>query len=593
MMILRLMCFNAKFLICLILTAFLTATVSAQEETAQEVTAAEETATEETTEDLFPDFDVSEDEENTQDESAQSTEVDDEGITDVPLGRDPNQPMTMEEAIQTGGQLLADGRLTEAVQLFSQVLNQPQGKGNIQALAGRGKAFAELKYYDLALKSFDKVLQQSPNNPYALGERGKVLIEVENFREAIDDFERAVENFPTNPEFLKNYGKALIRFGQKESQMGNFEAGTNISRGVSALGTAIERLERYLNDENFAEERKELVKEELAEARFERGLGNQTIGEFELALSDFETAYELAPDNLRYAEHVGNAYYDSGVRDAFMNPEDSESVISSLTRAISRISETIEKAEAKEQAAAEKTELEDTDDVVTTSEEEPFDPNSVLGMYLRIARSRIELAKQFPEEEREEHYRAALDVCQRSLDRDDQFAEGYLYQGVIYRLLNEYEKAIDAFSETVRLGSTSASEAVFRRGIVWYYLGEYQLALKDFDAVGGDPRAQFWTGVIHLKHEDYTESIDAFTESISLNPRYLLSYINRGIAYLQIADYKRALRDFNEVIRRDPRNSKGYHFRGITYEMTNLLEKAKESFAHADKLKNGEEKTGS
>ena len=503
------------------------------------------------------------------------------------------EEMTLEQVLDIANQLYSEGRYLEAISNYSRILITPGAQGNITALMGRGKAFFELQSYDLALKSINEVLRRTPNNHIALFERGKIFMEIENYREAADDFERAVEINPANSEYLRRYGTASIKFGEKESRLGNLEAGENIGKGVRTLGTVVTILDGLLADAEFSEQKDEIVAE-LAEAHYERGLGNFNLGESDAALDDMSRAHDLDPDNLDYAERLALSYMDKGAREAVKLKPDPEKIITNLTTAITIFQETIEKAEAKEaedEAAFDAGSDADLgiEDAAAAADDVPYDTNKIQYLYAQMSRARIELAKQVSEDERNEHYENVIAYCDAALDRDPEFGEAHLVRGVALRMLNEYEKAIDAFTEA-RLSPLVRGEALFRRGIAWYYLGESELALRDFDSVRSsttgleDPRAQFWSGVIHLKNGDHLEAIDLLSDSLNNNPNYILSYSNRGIAYLHVGDYERALRDFDQIIRREPRSPKGYYLRGVALEMMDSSDRAAKSFQRAVEL---------
>ena len=512
------------------------------------------------------------------------------GMTEPSATNGEQSTMTLDDVLNLANQLLKEGRYLEAVANYSQILIDPRGQGNITALMGRGKAFVELKSYDLALKSINEALRRSPNNHFALFERGKVNMEIENYREAVLDFERAVEINPANTEYLREYGTASIKFGEKESRLGNLEAGDSIGKGVRTLTTVATILENLLLTPEFDEKKDEIIME-LAEAYYERGLGNFDLGESEASLDDMARAHDLDPDNLDYAERLGLSYMDAGVREATKLKPDAETVISNLTTSITSFAETIEKAEAedaqRELDAESSTDLGDEDPEEVANE--PYDPKKIQYLYAQMSRARIELAKHVSVEERNEHYENVVAYCDAALERDPEFGEAHLIRGIALRLMNEYEEAIVAFTEA-RLSPLVRGEALYRRGISWYYLGESELALRDFESVRSpstgleDSRAQFWSGVIHLKNGDNLEAIDALSDSLTRNPNYILSYSNRGIAYLKMGDFERALRDFDQIIRREPRNPKGFYLRGVVLEMMNSPERATKSFERALEL---------
>ena len=528
-----------------------------------------------TADDLFPDLDELGNESAAEETPGDFSAADG---ADPALDDEEQEKLTPEQVLEQADQSLEDGKYLEAISRYSSILNHPQFSNNVRALVGRGKAFAKLGNFDLALNSLDRAVGaggMGKANPFALNERGKIYLEIEKFNEAVLDFEKAVEAFPTQVEFLKNYGKALIKQGAKESQLGDFEAAANVPKGVGALSTVISNLSDLLENPAFVD-RQELIEAELSEAYFERGIGQLLMRDTANALADLENARERAPENLEYSDRLAAGYFQRAIEQGQLFPADPAELITNYTNAISTLEDTIEKAEAqeaKEEAGGENADA-DTDAEQASQpsrDQKPYDTQRIPGLYARIASARIELAKYMPTEERAEHYRVAIESCQKTLDREPQFGDAYLLLGTAYRMLHDYGKAIEAFSETVWL--SGSNEARFRRGIAYYYQNELGLALRDFHTVhdlrtgSKDSRAQFWAGIVHMKNQDYYDAIESFSNCISANPRYVLAYTNRGTAYLKLGKYDRAIKDFNEIIRRQPSSSKGHQLREVVYQL--------------------------
>ena len=539
--------------IVLLLLAFMLSPVGAQEEG---------------TESLFPDLDVVS--ESNSDSENLSTKPERENT--AAEGTNENQNLTLDEAINEATQLVEAERFLEAVVRYTQILNTPQGHGDVRALLGRGKAFYELRYYDLALKSFDSALARSPNNPIGLNERGKLYMDIENYREATQDFERAVETLPTDTEFLSNYGKALIQYGQQDAGLGNLDANKNIEKGVGSLTTVIETLKTLVGAESYRDEQKTIITE-LADTHFERGLGNSSLGRTVKAIDDLERAHELAPENIEFTERLGSTYFESATRASAMSPGDSESIISDYSRAISILTEALQKVEAAGVG------LEKGDGFGSQSD---FSGSEKMQQQLvRIASAHLELGKYVPESQREAQYSAAIEATQAVLDLDPNQVTALMFQGTAHRMLGNLKKAVELYTEALSKAPGFAGEARFRRGIVWYYLDELDLALQDFSRIQDDPRADFWRGVVYLRQKKFAKAVQYFTDSINRNPVYVLSYANRGKAYLNTGDFQRALNDFNQIIRREPGQAKGYFLRGIACELLEQRQNAIESYEKA------------
>lgn len=60
-------------------------------------------------------------------------------------------------------------------------------------------------------------------------------------------------------------------------------------------------------------------------------------------------------------------------------------------------------------------------------------------------------------------------------------------------------------------------------------------------------------GVALAQRQDYEGSIIEFSESIRLNPKYVLAYYNLGLSYYHLGDYDSAVENFVEANRLKPR----------------------------------------
>ena len=77
------------------------------------------------------------------------------------------------------------------------------------------------------------------------------------------------------------------------------------------------------------------------------------------------------------------------------------------------------------------------------------------------------------------------------------------------------------------------AKAYYSRGTAYYYLNQYERAIKDFD------------------------------RAIELNPNDVKAYYNRGIVYYDLKQYGRAIKDFDRAIERNPNFAEAYEKREL------------------------------
>jgi tetratricopeptide (TPR) repeat protein len=148
--------------------------------------------------------------------------------------------------------------------------------------------------------------------------------------------------------------------------------------------------------------------------------------------------------------------------------------------------------------------------------------------------------------------------------------------GVVYRMLNRYDDAIEEFSEALKIDPALTSAAL-RRGVCWYYKDEYALAQADFEdaSVGGSASGDTsasnfnsacpltWKGMTLVKLGQLRDAVNVYSEALRSDNRYAPAHINRGLAYIALREYAKAVADFDLAIRSTPKDASLYFKRGV------------------------------
>ena len=125
-------------------------------------------------------------------------------------------------------------------------------------------------------------------------------------------------------------------------------------------------------------------------------------------------------------------------------------------------------------------------------------------------------------------------VIKAARDRGDKLAEIFNNRGIAYRLKGEYDRAIQDYSQAIKLNAKFAA-AYNNRGVVYDRKGEYDRAIADYDqAIRIDPgyaNAFNARGFALREKGDLDRAIADFDRAISLNPRYFIAISNRGSAW--------------------------------------------------------------
>jgi tetratricopeptide (TPR) repeat protein len=189
-------------------------------------------------------------------------------------------------------------------------------------------------------------------------------------------------------------------------------------------------------------------------------------------------------------------------------------------------------------------------------------------------------------------YEEALKSFEEGQKADPKEPTSYFYEGIVYRQLSRYDDAIDAFTIAASLTTDdleALAETYLRRGIVWFYKGEYGIAWGDFDEAAfncadTDPRPELWKGLAKAKQGRWLEAVNSFAASLAHNDHYAPAYVNRGLAYLALNEPKKALDDFEQAIRQEPHNAASYAKRAMALQRLGKNSEAADSYRQAARL---------
>ena len=116
----------------------------------------------------------------------------------------------------------------------------------------------------------------------------------------------------------------------------------------------------------------------------------------------------------------------------------------------------------------------------------------------------------------------------------------------------EYDKAIEEYSEAIRIDPTLAN-AYFNRGFVWYKKRDYDKAIEGSPGDSLNANDADYHNVRGLAWDDkgdHDKAIADYSEAIRLNPNLAVAYNNRGLAWAQKGCREKAAADYTEALAR-------------------------------------------
>jgi tetratricopeptide (TPR) repeat protein len=138
---------------------------------------------------------------------------------------------------------------------------------------------------------------------------------------------------------------------------------------------------------------------------------------------------------------------------------------------------------------------------------------------------------------------------------------GQLVEGLKAYDEKRYSSAVPMLTDLLSYGDLKEkwrSIALNRRGYVYLQLSEYYKALEDFtEAIKLTPDdAEYFKdrGFNYIQMVRYLEALQDLDRAIEIDPKYTIALAIRGETYLLMARYSEALQDLDRAIEIDPKN---------------------------------------
>ena len=165
-------------------------------------------------------------------------------------------------------------------------------------------------------------------------------------------------------------------------------------------------------------------------------------------------------------------------------------------------------------------------------------------------------------------YEKAIDACNEALKIDSDFAGVYIIRGVANDELKQYERAIEDYGKAIAL-NPDVAETYHNRGIAYAGLKKHERAIEDYGkAITLNPdvaETYYSRGKAYAGLKKHERAIEDYNKAIELNPNYAEAYNNRGNAYVRLNKHERAIEDYNKAIELNPDYAAAYNNRGGAY----------------------------
>ncbi len=186
-------------------------------------------------------------------------------------------------------------------------------------------------------------------------------------------------------------------------------------------------------------------------------------------------------------------------------------------------------------------------------------------------------------------YGEAIDVLTLAIEKDPRHAIAFIRRGLAYYYLGEYDKAINDYNETLKLARYQA-DAYYCRGDAYQQLNNHQQAIKDYESSLKERWAAFviWKRAeTYLKIGESQRALQDYTEVIRRR-RGAAAYYHRARAYVQLDKEALALKDFARAIEVEPEFAEAYLERGEIFERLGHREDAEFDYLKVVELSTNE-----
>jgi arylsulfatase A-like enzyme/Flp pilus assembly protein TadD len=216
------------------------------------------------------------------------------------------------------------------------------------------------------------------------------------------------------------------------------------------------------------------------------------------------------------------------------------------------------------------------------------DPKDFIAIYNKILSARNYL--------RQEQFDEAKAVCLDIAALRPELAPVSLLLGPIAAHQGRMADAVTHYSHVLALRATAKNARTFswddvhnRRGIAYAELGQFDLALEDYNqAIEFNPEladAYSNRGWTYLQLENYDLAGRDFDRAIELEPDFATAYNNRARVYRALGNFERALADYSQAIKLKGDEAELFFSRGEFYLQRREYELALSDFNQAVSLK--------
>jgi|GEM_PF-1870738 len=184
-------------------------------------------------------------------------------------------------------------------------------------------------------------------------------------------------------------------------------------------------------------------------------------------------------------------------------------------------------------------------------------------------------------------FETALKCYDKAIELDPRNANIWLRKGLALGMLNRYEDALESFKKMIEFDPQNAIPWQ-GKGLVLNILNRYEDALESFKkAIKLDPQnAIVWQGKGYAlsKLLRWEEAVDSFEKAVELDPQNAIVWQGKGYALSKLLRWEEAVDSFEKAVELDPQNAIPWQGKGLVLNILNRYEDALEAFEKTAEL---------
>lgn len=179
------------------------------------------------------------------------------------------------------------------------------------------------------------------------------------------------------------------------------------------------------------------------------------------------------------------------------------------------------------------------------------------------------------------NYAAALADYNRAIILNPDYAPAYNNRGAVYARQEQYALAVADFNQSLRL-LPDYTEAYRNRALAYRLQGEADKAIADYtrllELLPNDAAAYLARGRLYAEQENFSAAVGDYNRLLALTPDNARAYYERGVLQTLRGNQEAALADLTQAVALAPEFPAPYAVLGTIYQARGELEAARENY---------------